>query len=102
MKRYSKCDGQIIMNNTFERVPREVPTWLMEKLRARIGDDEDDITNDKEILSMSGYSMLDEYLNWEGICGYTGEILEVIQYAFGIDLEEAPFDEPMERKKEEE
>lgn len=79
----------------------EVPNYMMRDLRQRRGLDEHDTSQDEEILQMSGADFFDEWLAWNGIIGYTAEILDVIFAAYGIDLTEYPFDEPIERLKEE-
>ena len=79
----------------------EVPDYIMEDLRQRRGLDEYDTSEDSEILEMSGFEFLDEWLKWNGMIGYTTDILDVIHAAYGIDLIEYPFDEPIKRIKEE-
>jgi len=85
----------------YERIEQEVPSYIMEDLRERMGLDCDDESADDEILSLSGADFLNEWLGWQGIMGYTDSILEVIKLAFGIDLLEAPFTETIKRIKEE-
>ena len=58
----------------------------MENLRARRGLEYDDATEDDDILTMSGSEFLDELLSWEGLLGYTNAIMEYIELAFGVDL----------------
>lgn len=79
----------------------EVSEYTMEELRQRRGLDECDTSEDTEILEMSGFEFLDEWLQWNGIIGYTEMIVETIYEAYGIDLTECPFDEPIKRIKEE-
>ena len=55
---------------------------IMKRVRQRLGLDENDTSRDAEIESMSGYEILDHYLKWEGIIGYTDEILDVVIEAF--------------------
>lgn len=78
----------------------EVSNYTMEELRQRRGLDKCDTSEDTEILEMSGFEFLDELLNWNGIVGYTGMIIETIYEAYGINLTEYPFDEPIKRTKE--
>ena len=54
----------------------------MKNIRQNIGLDENDTSRDAEIESMSGRDILDKYLTWEGIIGYTDEILDVVIEAF--------------------
>lgn len=74
---------------------------IMETLRQSRGLDMDDTSEDNEILKLSGHEVLDEWLSYIGIIGYTSNIIEVIYAAYGVDLNEYPFDEPIERLKEE-
>lgn len=86
------------MEQKFSRHDVEVPEEIMEIMRRRRYLEEDDTSEDKEILEMSGIDFLDEWLAWEGIYGYTYSILEIIEMAFGIDLESWPFDETIKRE----
>lgn len=79
----------------------EISDYTMKELRQRRGLDEYDTSEDTEILEMSGFEFLDEWLQWNGIIGYTEMIVETIYAAYGIDLTESPFDEPIKRIKEE-
>lgn len=89
------------MNKMYSVIDQEVDYDVMEELRQRRGLDEDDESEDEEILEMSGFEFLDEWLKWQGIIGYTGEIIEVIRMAYGIDLTEDPFIDPIKRTAEE-
>lgn len=80
---------------------QEVDPYTMQELRLSLGYDEDDASADKEILEMSGFEFLNRWLTWHGIIGYTTEILEVIEMAYGVDLREYPFNETIKRTKEE-
>lgn len=86
------------MEQKFSRHNTEVPGHIMEIMRQRRYLDEYDESEDEEILKMSGTEFLEEWLGWEGIYGYTDAILEIIEIAFGIDLESSPFDETIERE----
>lgn len=86
------------MENKFSRHDTVVPEHLMKIMRERKFIDEDDTSHDEEILAMSGLDFLNDWLEWEGICGYTAEMLRVIEIAYGIDLEEWPFDETINRQ----
>ena len=79
----------------------EVPNYIMRDLRQRRDLDEDDTSQDKEILKMSGFEFFDEWLKWHGFIGYTRDFIEMIYVAYGIDLTECPFDESIERICEE-
>ena len=86
------------MENKFSRHNTEVPEHIMEIMRQRRYLDEYDESEDEEILAMSGVDFLHNWLEWEGIIGYTNELLQVIEMAFGIDLESWPFYETIKRE----
>lgn len=86
------------MELKFSKHDVEVPEDIMEIMRRRRGLDEYDESEDQEILELSGIDFLDEWLGWEGIYGYTYKILEIIEMAFGVDLESWPFDETIKRE----
>ena len=89
------------MSRMYSILDREVDISIMEDLRQRRGLDEDDTSEDQEILEMSGYEFLDEWLRWNGIIGYTDDIINVIKVAFGIELMDYPFDKTIKRTVEE-
>lgn len=86
------------MEQKFSRHNVEVPEHIMEIMRQRRYLDEYDESEDQEILEMSGKEFLDDLLGWEGLLGYTDYIIEIIEMAYGIDLENWPFDETIERE----
>jgi hypothetical protein len=86
------------MRAKFEITKQYVPEHVMEDLRERRDLDCMDESQDKEILKMDGREFLNEWLNWNGIIGYTDDIIEVVGLAFGIDLTEYPFNEAPERE----
>lgn len=86
------------MELKFSKHDVEIPEDVMEIMRQRRGLDEYDESEDQEILKMDGIDFLDEWLGWEGIYGYTYKILEIIEMAFGVDLESWPFDETIKRE----
>ena len=85
------------MEKAYYVIDQEVDYYTMEDLRQRRGLDEDDTSEDEESLAMSGFEFLDEWLNWTGIIGYTAEIIDAIRMAYGIDLTEDPFIDPIKR-----
>ena len=89
------------MERKYTILDREVDISIMKDLRQRRGLDEDDTSEDQEILEMSGYEFFSEWLRWEGIYGYEDKILNVIKIAFGIDLMQYPFDKSIKRAVEE-
>lgn len=89
------------MERKYTILDREVDISIMEDLRQRRGLDEDDTSEDQEILEMSGYEFFSEWLRWQGIYGYEDSILNTIKVAFGIDLMRHPFDKTIKRTVEE-
>lgn len=86
------------MRKRFEITKQIVPDYIMENLRERRDLDCMDESQDEEILKMDSWEFLEEWLNWQGIVGYTSDIIEVVGLAFGIDLTDYPFDETPERE----
>jgi hypothetical protein len=72
----------------------------MKEMRQRLGYDEDDTTHDKEILKMDPGDFLNEYLNWHGLIGYYDMIVNAIYIAYGVSLEDWPFERSIEREIE--
>jgi hypothetical protein len=79
----------------------EVPNYIMRDLRQIRDLDDDDTSQDKDILKMSGFAFFDQWLKWNGFIGYTSDFIDVIYSAFGIDLTEEPFDGHIDRTCEE-
>lgn len=52
--------------------------FIMRAVRQYLGYDAKDTSVDVEILQMSRYKVLNSYLAWIGIAGYTSDILQVI------------------------
>ena len=86
------------MRAKFDITKQYVPDYIIEDLREGRGLECDDNSQDEEILAIDGWEFLDEWLSWKGIVGYTSDIIEVVGYAFGIDLNEYPFDKSPERE----
>lgn len=82
----------------FEVTKQIISDDIMESLRERRGLDCMDESQDAEILKMNSWEFLDEWLNYQGIIGYTSDIIEVVGCAFGIDLIEHSLDETPERE----
>ena len=64
------------------------PEYILHYVRANMGYNPDDKRADKEIEHMSKAEVFRQYLEWEGIIGYTGTILGLIEDIYGIQLEE--------------
>ena len=85
----------------YDILDQEVNLIVMEELRQRRGLTEDDTVEDEDILTMSGFSFFNEWLEWHGILGWTSDILDIIRMAYGVDLTDDAFDEPINRTVEE-
>lgn len=77
-----------------------VDSNTMENLRERMGLEPKDTSEDERILRMYPWAFLNEMLAWEGIIGYTDTILEMIEMAYGIDLNEYSFSNEYKRECE--
>lgn len=75
-----------------------IPEFVMEDMRCRLGYDENDTSADEKILTLSPREFLREYLNWHGILEYTDFILEAIYMAYGVSLEDYPFEREIKRE----
>lgn len=45
----------------------------------------------EQLEKMNGQRLLGIWLEWEGIQGYTSSIIEIVEQAFGVDLNERRF-----------
>lgn len=52
-----------------------------------VDDSEGDYTRE-ELEAMSNYDLLDAYLTWESIVGFTEDIIEHIEAIYEVDLED--------------
>ena len=63
------------------------PDYIMKAARqSRFDLDEDDTSRDEEIMKADPSWVLRWWLNWEGIIGYTGTIIEAIEDIYHCDL----------------
>lgn len=44
--------------------------------------------NESEVAEMTNTELLDHWLEYNGICGFTKDIKDVIEAAFNVDLED--------------
>lgn len=44
--------------------------------------------NESEVAEMTNTELLDHWLEYNGICGFTDDIKDVIEAAFDVDLED--------------
>ena len=89
------------MDKMYSVIDQVVCHRAMEDLRQHRGLEEDDVSEDDDILIMGGFEFLDELLHWNGIIGYTADIIEMVKMAYGIDLTDDPFIDPINRTAEE-
>ena len=57
---------------------KPIPEGVMRDLRENRGLKPNDTSQDQEINNYSTYDLLDKWLEWQGISGYTHHILGVI------------------------
>ena len=55
--------------------------FIMRAVRQNMGLEEDDTSRDAEIYEMDGEEIVDRYLTWNGIIGYTSYIIDVVSQA---------------------
>ena len=77
-----------------------IPESVMRDMRERLGYDEHDSSVDEKILTLAPREFLREYLNWNGLYEFTDFIIEAIYMAYGVSLEDEPFERDIERKAE--
>lgn len=64
------------------------PEYILRYLRERQDMEEDDTSRDEEFQQLGPREVLEECLEWEGICRYTSWILDLIKDIYKIKLEE--------------
>ena len=63
-------------------VQKQYSNYLMRSVRQSMGLDEDDTSRDDAIMEMDSYELLDRFLEWEGIIGYTQKIVNILKEIF--------------------
>ena len=61
---------------------KQYSNYLMRSVRQSMGLDEDDTSRDDAIMEMDSYELLDRFLEWEGIIGYTQKIVNILKEIF--------------------
>lgn len=61
---------------------KQYSNYLMISVRQSMGLDEDDTSRDDTIMEMDSYELLDRFLEWEGIIGYTQKIVNILKEIF--------------------
>lgn len=62
------------------------PDYIMRGVRERLGVTPNDTSMDAEIAAMDKVEVMRQWLEWEGICGYTSLVVELVQDIFGVEL----------------
>lgn len=73
---------EIMETSNAERIPQ----WILSNIRERLGYESDDTSHDDEINDMTPREIFEEWLEWQGICGYSDRILKAIHVIFEVDL----------------
>lgn len=60
---------------------KQYSDFIMRAVRQNMDLEEDDTSRDAEIMEMSGEEIVDRFLTWHGICGYTSDIIDVVSQA---------------------
>ena len=68
---------------------KQYSDFIMRAVRQNLGLDEDDTSRDEEIMEMAGAEIVDRYLTWNGIIGYTSYIINVVSQAIFEPYEES-------------
>lgn len=61
---------------------KQYSNYLMRSVRQSMGLDENDTSRDDAIMEMDSYELLDRFLEWEGIIGYTQKIVNILKEIF--------------------
>jgi hypothetical protein len=85
------------MEKYIEKHP-EVPENVMADLREQLGLARDDEEQDLEILCLDPSEFLERWMRWNGMVGWTEDIIDAIAMAYGIDLRSYPLERTVERK----
>ena len=62
------------------------PEYIMQKLRQRRGLEEDDVSEDSDINTLSPSESFDEVCNWEGLINYGSTIRGWINDIYGVRI----------------
>ena len=61
---------------------KQYSNYLMRSVRQSMGLDKNDTSRDDVIMEMDSYELLDRFLEWEGIIGYTQKIVNILKEIF--------------------
>lgn len=59
---------------------------VMRNVRQNMGLEPNDTSEDKFIEALGRHEVLDKFLTWEGIIGYTNKIEDAISNIYGVNL----------------
>ena len=62
------------------------PEYIMRSVRERLGTAPNSTLMDAEIAAMDKVEVMRQWLEWEGICGYTSLLVDLVQDIFGVEL----------------
>lgn len=60
---------------------KQYSNLIMRSVRQNLGLHPEDTSRDAEIYEMDGEEIVDRYLTWHGIIGYTSDIIDVVSQA---------------------
>ena len=60
---------------------KQYSNLIMRSVRQNLGLHPEDTSRDAEIMEMDGEEIVDRYLTWHGIIGYTSSIIQVVEEA---------------------
>lgn len=63
------------------------PEYIMRYVRERLDLEPDDTSKDEEINMMTPTEVFTEWLEWQGIIGYSDTILQAVEDIFDIELQ---------------
>ena len=64
-----------------------IPNYILDDIRRNVPYGREDYT-DEQINEMDNFDLLDHWLNWNGIIGYTGSFLDAVKAIYDIELNE--------------
>ena len=82
-------DAKKWLDGDMWKTSRKYNDSIMEAVRQRMGLDEDDESQDEEIMSMDRAKVFREYCLWNGLMGsWYSDLLDTVENIYGIELTE--------------
>lgn len=83
-----EMEDEVVEGLESRKYPAEppYPDYIMRGVRERLGVTPNDTSMDAEIAAMDKVEVMRQWLEWEGICGYTSLVVELVQDIFGVEL----------------